>query len=104
MGPIQSSGMPVGMVPPSIFDQIIEDTSIHFGTNDALLLYTDGVTECTNLQGEEYGSARLSELLRAYGDKDAQCIIEHTLESVQRFSQGNEHQLDDLTLIAVKHA
>ncbi len=104
VGPIQSPGMAVGMVPPSIFDQIIEDTSIHFGTNDALLLYTDGVTECTSLQGEEYGSARLSELLRAYGDKDAQCIIDHTLESVQRFSQGNGHQLDDLTLIAVKHA
>lgn len=104
VGPIQSPGMAVGMVPPSVFDQIIEDTSIHFGSNDALLLYTDGVTESANLQGEEYGSERLVELLRSHGDKEAQAIIEQILESVHRFAQGTGQQLDDLTLIAVKHA
>lgn len=101
--PIQSPGMAVGMVPPIIFDSIIQDTSIHFGTNDALLLYTDGITESANAQGEEYGSARLSELLRNHGSKDAQEIIDQVLDSVNRFSQGTG-QHDDLTLIAVKHA
>lgn len=100
---IQSPGMAVGMVPPTIFDSIIKDTSIHFGSNDALLLYTDGVTESANPQGNEYGSERLTELLRNHGDKDAQEIIDQTLDSVNRFSQSIG-QLDDLTLIAVKHA
>jgi sigma-B regulation protein RsbU (phosphoserine phosphatase) len=101
--PIQSPGMAVGMVPPDIFDSIIQDTSINFGPDDALLLYTDGVTESSNAQGEEYGSVRLTKLLRAHGDKDAQAIIDQTLQSVYRFTQST-HQLDDLTLIAVKHA
>jgi len=100
---IQSPGMAVGMVPPIVFDSIIQDTSIHFGPKDALLLYTDGITESANTQGEEYGSDRLKELLSTHGDKEAQEIIDQILESVHRFSQGTR-QLDDLTLIAVKHA
>jgi len=103
VGPIESPGMAVGMVPPEIFDGIIEETSIHFGSNDALLLYTDGITESTNTSGEEYGSERLLEVLKSFGDSDAQNIIDQTLESVRRFSHGMG-QVDDLTLIAVKHA
>lgn len=102
--PIRSPGMAVGMVPPAVFDQIIQDTSVHFGSDDALLLYTDGVTESTNLQGEEYGSERLIDLIRTHGNCGAQVLIDQTLESVNRFSQGTGRQLDDLTLIAVKHA
>jgi sigma-B regulation protein RsbU (phosphoserine phosphatase) len=100
---IQSPGMAVGMVPPAIFDSIISDTSINFGNNDALLLYTDGITESANTAGEEYGSERLTELFRIHGDKTAQEIIDLTLESVHRFSLGTG-QADDLTLIAIKHA
>jgi len=102
--PIRSPGMAVGMVPPAVFDGIIRDTSVRFGADDALLLYTDGVTESANLQGEEYGGERLLDLIRTHGSKDAQAIVDHTLESVHRFSQGTGQQLDDLTLIAVKHA
>lgn len=103
VGTIQSPGMAVGMVPPAIFDSIIQDTSIHFGSDDALLLYTDGITEIANTQGDEYGSQRLKEVLQNYGEKDAQTIIDQTLDSVNRFSKGTG-QLDDLTLIVVKHA
>jgi sigma-B regulation protein RsbU (phosphoserine phosphatase) len=103
VGSVQSPGMAVGMVPPEIFNSIIKDTTIHFGKDDALLLYTDGVTESTNQDGEEYGSTRLTELLRNHGDKCAEEIIEQTLDSVNRFSQGTG-QADDLTLIAIKHA
>ncbi|NBB79570.1 MAG: SpoIIE family protein phosphatase [Verrucomicrobia bacterium] len=101
--PIQSPGMAVGMVPPEVFDRIIRDVSIHFGSNDALILYTDGITESTNAQGEEFGSQRLLEVLEKHGHEDAQSLIEKALESVDRFSQGTG-QFDDLTLITVKHA
>jgi sigma-B regulation protein RsbU (phosphoserine phosphatase) len=101
--PIQSPGMAVGMVPPDIFDQIIQDVSIHFGPSDALILYTDGITESTNPQGEEFGSQRLLEVLKKHGDREAQVLIDKALESVGHFSQGCG-QFDDLTLIAVKHA
>ncbi len=101
--PIQSPGMAVGMVPPEIFDAVIKDTSIHFGDQDALLLYTDGVTESTNPLGDEYTGERLLEVLKANGQESAQVILDQTLESVRQFANG-AGQVDDLTLIAIKHS
>lgn len=103
VGPIQSPGMAIGMVPPEIFDSVIEDTSIHFGDEDALLLYTDGVTETVNKAGEEFSSERLLSVLQAHGRLTAQEILDNVLENLNRFSEGTG-QADDLTLISVKHA
>ena len=103
VGPIQSPGMAIGMVDAEIFDHTIEDTSIHFGDKDALLLYTDGVTECTNQAGEEFSGERLRETLMAHGNATADTIISKVLENVHWFSEGTGHQ-DDLTMIAFKHA
>ncbi|MGB1127100.1 MAG: SpoIIE family protein phosphatase [Opitutales bacterium] len=101
--PIQSPGMAIGMVPPGLFDSVIEDTRVHFGDQDALLLYTDGVTETVNKSGEEFSGERLLSVLRANGKSSAQEIVDKVLENVNRFSEGTG-QADDLTLIAVKHA
>jgi len=103
VGPIQSPGMAIGMVDAEMFDSVIEDVSIHFGENDALLLYTDGVTECTNNAGEEFSGQRLRKTLQKHGHSSAESIVEHVLENVNRFS-GGSGQHDDLTMIAVKHA
>ncbi len=101
--PLQSPGMAIGMVGPELFDTVIQDLSIHFGKNDALLLYTDGVTECTNDRGEEFSGERLRNNLATHGHASAETIIEHVLEELKRFS-GKNGQHDDLTMIAVKHA
>ncbi|MGB0743818.1 MAG: SpoIIE family protein phosphatase [Opitutales bacterium] len=103
VGPIQSPGMAIGMVDAEIFDHTIEDTSLHFGEKDALLFYTDGVTECTNKAGQEFSGERLRETLMVHGNTTADTIVTKVLESVNRFSEGIGYQ-DDLTMIAVKHA
>ena len=100
---IESPGMAIGMAPPGIFDVVIKDTSIHFGNDDALLLYTDGITEAVNPAGDEYSGERLLKLLRANGKESAQVILNRTLDSVQQFAAGAD-QVDDLTLIAIKHS
>ena len=103
VGAIQSPGMAIGMVPSDIFDAVIQDTRIHFGPEDALLLYTDGVTESTNPGGEEFSGERLLRVLTEQGNRNARDIIASVLEEVHLFAQGTG-QADDLTLIAVKHA
>ncbi|MFW2479879.1 MAG: PP2C family protein-serine/threonine phosphatase [Lentimonas sp.] len=81
--PIKSPGMAIGMVAPEIFDAVIKDTSVHFGDEAALLLYTDGVTEAVNLEGDEYSRERLVETLRANGKKKSvQMILDTTLDTV----------------------
>jgi sigma-B regulation protein RsbU (phosphoserine phosphatase) len=99
---IQSTGMAIGMVPPEIFDSTIVDTTLHFSTDDAFLLYTDGVTESVNLEGEEFSGERLIDTLQTSGRGSAQAILNTVITSVERFS-GEAGQTDDLTLIAVKH-
>jgi sigma-B regulation protein RsbU (phosphoserine phosphatase) len=99
---IKSEGMALGMVPPEIFDFTIKDKTVPFTQGDALLLYTDGVTESINASGSEYSGERLTDHFKAKAEANAQSILDHVLDSVHRHS-GNEGQVDDLTLIVVKH-
>jgi sigma-B regulation protein RsbU (phosphoserine phosphatase) len=99
---IQSEGMALGMVPPEIFDHTIKDQTVPFTKDDALILYTDGVTESVNAAGEEYSGERLIHTLKAHGNSSAESILNHIIDSVHHFS-GDAGQPDDLTLIAIKH-
>ena len=72
----------------------------HLSADDTLVLYTDGVTESFNADGEEFGEQRLVEAVRAYRAQPAQSIIGSIVADLQRFSSGEQH--DDITLIVAK--
>jgi sigma-B regulation protein RsbU (phosphoserine phosphatase) len=95
--------MALGMVPPEVFDLTIKDKAVPFSKDDALIFYTDGVTESINSSGEEYSGERLMNALKTHGNGSAQSILNQLMSSVQRFS-GGAGQADDLTLIAIKHS
>jgi serine phosphatase RsbU (regulator of sigma subunit) len=67
---------------------------------DLLALYTDGVTESSNSEGEEFGEERLAEALRRLRTVQAQDLGAGVLQHVLDFTGGN--QFDDLTLIAAR--
>lgn len=56
---IGTGGFPVGMLP----DLTYEDVDVTLRPGDRLVLYSDGVTECANAAGEDFGEARLLALL-----------------------------------------
>jgi len=64
---------------------------------DILVLYTDGVTEATDAEGEEFGEARLIQSLRAHHDCPAASLLEMIVDDVQKFTSGE--QGDDITLV-----
>lgn len=99
---IRSSGMALGMVPPEIFDTTIEDKTVPFRKDDALVLYTDGVTESLNDKGEEYSEKRLIRILAKSGNGTAQSLLNSIIKDVHEFS-ARAGQPDDFTLITVKH-
>jgi len=68
---------------------------------DILALYTDGVTEAFNKEGEEFGERRLIEALRRNRERTSQALLAAIVEEVQRFSSRDE-QHDDITLIVAK--
>jgi phosphoserine phosphatase RsbU/P len=66
---------------------------------DHILLFTDGVTEAPNGDGEEFGEPRLLELLRENRSASATDLQKLILEAVGDFCRHNFH--DDATLIAI---
>ena len=85
-----------------VFDEInVETRKIDLISGDILVLFTDGVTEAVNSQKEEFGSTRLSELLRQNRSAKAQEIIEKIEKEIETFADG-EPQFDDITIVVIK--
>ena len=70
---------------------------------DVLLLYTDGITESTNLQREQFGQNRLSELVRQNAHRSASDMIQAVRQSMSAFSE-NQRLADDITMVSLKMA
>lgn len=69
---------------------------------DGIVLYTDGVTDALDRAGEEeFGTSRLTELVRRNGDQSAHALTQEILRAVEEFTQGAP-QFDDLTVVVVK--
>ncbi|HEX3472313.1 MAG TPA: SpoIIE family protein phosphatase [Silvibacterium sp.] len=67
---------------------------------DIFALYTDGVTESFNPDGEEFGEDRLVDALKRHSEQSARAIVASVVADVQRFSPEEQH--DDITLIVAK--
>jgi sigma-B regulation protein RsbU (phosphoserine phosphatase) len=67
---------------------------------DLLVIYTDGVTEANDACGNEFGEARLVELVRANLALTPVQLISQIQSSVMSFSANN--QFDDLTLVLAR--
>ncbi|KAA6464509.1 hypothetical protein DYQ86_00610 [Acidobacteria bacterium AB60] len=68
---------------------------------DVLAIYTDGVTEAANANGEEFGEQRLIDALSRYRGLPIEEMLRSTLDEIQRFS--SDEQFDDNTLILARH-
>jgi serine phosphatase RsbU (regulator of sigma subunit) len=80
-------------------EEYLVDTSTTLDTGDIVLLFTDGITEATNLKNEMYGQNRLEHCLNQYADLPVGKLINKIIKDVLSFQ---EKQLDDITLLAIK--
>jgi phosphoserine phosphatase RsbU/P len=65
---------------------------------DILLFYTDGVTEASNPQGEQFGRQRLAQIVRRNAGLPAQELLHALRRSLDEFSGGRPLE-DDATLV-----
>ena len=79
----------------------LEAQSLQLQPEDILLLYTDGLTEAINSQGEEFGVERLAELLTENADSSATELVRATRQELENFLDGQPPE-DDTTFIAIK--
>jgi sigma-B regulation protein RsbU (phosphoserine phosphatase) len=99
--PVKSPGMVVGIDSGSVFDRLTTDFSVPLEPNDCLVLYTDGVTETLNSEGDEYGVDRMMQSVRASANDGAKAIVKRIIEDVREFT-GSVPQNDDITVIAIR--
>ena len=69
---------------------------------DAIYLYTDGVTEATNMSEELYGEERLKKVLDEHKDETVEKICAEVKKDVDEFV-GEAPQFDDITMLAIRY-
>lgn len=68
---------------------------------DVIVLYTDGITEAMNPEGDLFGDAALSHVVTAHHDLDSAGIRERILRDVRAFVGAAEPH-DDMTMVVLK--
>jgi sigma-B regulation protein RsbU (phosphoserine phosphatase) len=90
-----------GLVLGCMEEFLYSEGEIELAPGDLLLVYSDGITESTNANEEEYGEQRLAVLLGEQCGRRASEIIETIVESV-RGHAGGAAQSDDITLLVIR--
>lgn len=97
---IKPPGMVVGMKAGQVFRDSLQTETTQVRSGDLFLLYTDGVTEMTNSQGEEFETERLGEIVRQFAPTGPEALLTQVMDRVRHF-RGTKPVADDVTLLAL---
>ncbi|MGB9606262.1 MAG: PP2C family protein-serine/threonine phosphatase, partial [Bryobacteraceae bacterium] len=90
-------GVPLGLLPDAEHEEVI----LHGKAGDLLLLYSDGVPDQMNGQGEDYGRDRLLDVVRRHSDRSPQELVNAIFADLDQFSQGSGPS-DDQTILVLR--
>ena len=95
---LERGGTVLGIVDGAAYEE--ERLALHAG--DLVVLYTDGISEAMNRDGELYGDARLCDLVRGFPHHlSAREVTDHILAALREFLDGEEAR-DDMTLMVLR--
>ena len=95
---LRARGMPLGLMPAMNYEE--KETVLHSG--EAALLYSDGLVEAHDPEGEMFGFPRLRALIAEHGEERS--LGELLLEELYTFTGERWEQEDDITLVALKRS
>ena len=99
---LHSEGLGIGLDRGELFGDVLEVEHLKLKPDDLLVLYTDGVIESRNHEGEEFGYDRLLQTVQGARNEDAQGVHDAIRQTVDEFVGTNEPYGDDLTLLIIK--
>jgi len=97
--PLEKGTIPLGLYP--VLPNLVKHSE-DFIPGSCFVSYTDGLTEQTNLQGEQYGEERLREYACSSAGLNAQSFTRQLLDEVKTFGQGKDLE-DDISIAVVKY-
>ena len=80
-----------------------EVKTIQLEPGDKIVLFSDGVSEAANTRGECFDKHRLQEVLRAHASAGCAELHAKLVEAVEQFSDGAEHEDDDITTLVLEY-
>lgn len=81
-------------------DILLDENSVQLPNGSLLFMFTDGMTDCRNPEGESFGLERLKQTLTSLEQASAQSSCDRLLETLMNYQDGSK-QDDDVTLVAV---
>lgn len=94
---LDSGGFPLGIMPMAEY----ELGKIHLEPGEGVIVFSDGVSEAENIEGEEYGMERLREVVQQNISRSAAGLRDKIESSVSAFTKTAPAN-DDITLVIVK--
>ena len=91
-------GLPAGARLKSVYT----DCEIHLTKGSSLFVYTDGVTEAVNKDGERFGTDRLTDVLNEKPDMLPDEILSNVKHSVTDCFAAETEQFDDITMLCIR--
>jgi sigma-B regulation protein RsbU (phosphoserine phosphatase) len=101
--PIEAPGMALGIDSGDVFDEVVKDVTIKLDPLDTVVIYTDGINEALDNEGNEFGQDQLKAVLRAAGPQSVEFLVETIVNRVRTFSEGHG-QTDDITLAVLQRS
>jgi PAS domain S-box-containing protein len=98
-GAVEEIGCP-GRVLGVFSEAELLDTSLRLMPGEALVLYTDGVTEARSPDGDFFGEGRLRQLLSSCAGRDAVTFARRIKDDVLDFQEGSLR--DDLAVLVLR--
>ena len=95
---VSATGLPLGIMSESDYSETMD---FDFAPGDLAVITTDGFFEAAAPDGEDFGTERMKDLLRAHRDRSAAEMIAVLYEEVTAFV-GDQPQADDLTAVIIK--
>jgi sigma-B regulation protein RsbU (phosphoserine phosphatase) len=100
---VEAPGMALGIDRGDVFDEVIKDVTVHLSPLDTVVIYTDGINEALDEEGNEFGQDQLKAVLREAGPQSVDFLVQTIVDRVQTFSRGHP-QSDDITLAVVQRS
>ena len=91
------TGMAIGVVADSAFEQ----RTVQLNHGDFILLYTDGVTDATDAQEQEFGEERLQRVILDQRHAPVANVVAALEQAIGDFA-GSTAPFDDVTMMAIK--
>ena len=79
----------------------INEPKVAFDPGDGMVLYSDGITEAENIDGENYGLERLCRTISSCWHLSSEAVKDTVINDV-RAHIGPQTVYDDLTIVVVK--